>query len=81
MKMKLEIFRNNEQVNTITNTEEKEIYKHIAQCYRAKDTKRATVKIIYTFSGIEKIIETFKRSEATNNNTYKYIYYFDGVQI
>jgi hypothetical protein len=79
--MKLEIFRNNEQINIITSTEEKEIYKHIAQCYRAKDTKRATVKIIYTFSGIEKITETFKPSETTNGNTYKYIYYFEGVQI
>lgn len=81
MKMILEIYRNGEKVNTITSTDPATIYKNIAQVYRSKDTKRATAKATYTATGIDKITETFKASETTNNATYKYIYHFEGVAL
>ena len=81
MKMILDIFCNGELINTIKSTEEKAIYKSIAQAYRSKDTQRAKVKATYTAGGIEKLVCVFPSSECTNNNVYKYIYRFENVTL
>lgn len=42
MEMQLTIYRNGKQCNEINSTDPANIYKHIAQIYHAKDTKRAS---------------------------------------
>ena len=81
MKMSIEIYRNDEKINTITSTDPATIYRNIAQAFRSKDTKMATVKTTYAATGIDKITELFKPSETTNNATYKYIYFFEDVTL
>jgi len=83
MKMILEIFKNNEKVNEIVTTSEKEIYKTLAQVYYTKDNKLATKTIInHTYYNILSITQVFNQSYTQlPNTTYTYKYQFEDVKL
>ena len=83
MKMLIEIFKNGEKVNEITSTEPTEIYKKIAQIYNAKESGRTTRTTIKTgWNTIQEVTETYNQNKTQINGvSYKYKYYFDGVEL
>ena len=83
MKMLIEIYKNNEKVNEITSTDAKEIYKKIAQIYNAKENKRTTRTTIQTsWNNIHKVTEIYDQTKTQMQNIkYKYIYYFEDVEL
>lgn len=83
MKMLIEIFKNGEKVNEITSTEPVEIYKKVAQIYNAKEIGRTTKTTIKTgWNTIQEATETYNQNKTQINGvSYKYKYYFDGVEL
>lgn len=83
MKMLIEIYKNNEKVNEIISTDAKEIYKKIVQIYNAKENKRTTrTTILTSWNNIHKATEIYDQTKTQMQNIkYKYIYYFEGVEL
>ena len=83
MKMLIEIYKNNEKVNEIISTDAKEIYKKIAQIYNAKENKRTTrTTILTSWNNIHKVTEIYDQTKTQIQNIkYKYIYYFEDVEL
>lgn len=77
MEMQLTIYRNGKQCNEINSTDPANIYKHIAQIYHAKDTKRASKT-----KGEIKATQTFNQDKTQIDGiTYTYKYKFVGVSL
>lgn len=81
--MIIKIYRNNEQVNEITSTDATEIYKKIAQIYKAKADKRTTKTTIKaSYSGILEATETYNQDKTQlSGTTYTYKYYFKNAEL
>jgi len=82
-KLTIEIYKNNEKVNTFEYLDEKEIYKQLAQALYCKETKRASRTTIKSNAyEIEEITQVFDTSKTQLDNTkYTYIYKFKNVRI
>lgn len=83
IEMLLKIYKNGEQVNEINSTDPANIYKHIAQIYHAKDTKRASkTKIEISYNSEIKATQTFKQDKTQiPGTTYTYKYMFVGIRL
>ena len=83
MEMLLEIYRNGKKVNEMKSNDPANIYKHIAQIYFAKDTKRATkTKITHSLSELLTITQVFDQYKTQlPDTTYIYKYKFVGVSL
>ena len=80
--MTLEIYRNGEKVNEITETEAAAIYKTIAEIMLAKEYKRASRTQIDKLNDKMKVIQTFDQYKTQlDGTTYKYYYKFEGLNI
>lgn len=83
MKMLIEIYKNNQKINEIKSTSPTQIYKKIAQIYKAKEEKRTTrTTVLTSWGAIHKATEIYnqEKTQITNTN-YKYIYTFENVEI
>ncbi len=79
MKMTLKIFQNSEQVNEITSTDEKEIYKSFYKILHSKEVlKNAKTKINGTYNGITEVKQIFNYT-GLKNITYTYLYKFEEI--
>lgn len=82
MQMILKIYRNNEQVNEITNEEPATVYKNFAQALYKKEAKRATKTQITKQNNEINIIQKFDQYKTQlPNTTYTYKYKFVDVEI
>ena len=83
MKMTTKVYRNGEQVNEIETTDPTEIYKKIAQIYKAREDKRTTRTTTKTSWGrIEEATETFNQDKTQLAGIkYKYHYIFESVEL
>ena len=83
MKLTIEIYKNNEKVNTIVYEEEHNIYKQLALALYCKETKRASRTTIKANAyAIEQITQVFDASRTQLDKTkYTYIYKFEDVRI
>ena len=83
MKMKIDIFKNNEKINELNTTDPTEIYKKISQIYKAKEDKRTTRTTLKTSWGeILEATETYNQDKTQINGvSYKYKYYFENVEL
>lgn len=80
--MTLNIYKNNEQVNTIETTDETNIYKQLAQIFYTKETKRATKTTINRLNDNIKVTQIFDPYKTMlENTTYTYKYVFEGVEL
>lgn len=79
-KMKLEIYKNKELVNTIISDYEARVYKELATVLFAKEHKRATKTTIDYLNNTMKITQTFDKTKTQlENTTYTYKYVFENV--
>ena len=83
MKMITKVYRNGKQVNEIETTDPIEIYKKIAQIYKAREDKRTTRTTTKTgWNRFEEATEIFNQDKTQISGTkYKYHYIFKDVEI
>ena len=83
MEMKVEIYKNNELVETLETENPEKIYKEIALIFYRKEYKLATKTLIDSgWYHINKITQIFDENKTQIPNTnYKYVFTFEDVEM